>query len=110
MDDPSLLTGRSTFAQRRRQKKLGICKCGAIMHNEINCRKQAISLTKTVRLDFVKRGRVVVEDETPSGVLPGLVVAAYPQIKFEIRSNDKGANAPRHPSRSPEETPEFYVW
>nr|UTQ50740.1 MAG: nucleotide binding protein [Tomato vitivirus 1]UTQ50745.1 MAG: nucleotide binding protein [Tomato vitivirus 1] len=110
MDDPSLLTGKSTMAKRRRQKKLGICRCGAF-HNEINCRKKPISLTKIKRLEFVQVGRVAIESETPQGLLPGLVVMAYPQIKFNIPARDNsGVVAPRHPARSPEETPEFYVW
>nr|WIL96213.1 putative nucleic acid-binding protein [Carrot vitivirus 1] len=108
MDDPSLLNGRSTFAKRRRQKKLGLCRCGAF-HNVEGCRSKSISLVKMNRLDFVKKGRVVIEDETTSGALPGLVARVYHWIKFDLKQI-RVADAPRHPSRSPEETPEFYVW
>ncbi|AAX07263.1 RNA binding protein [Mint virus 2] len=111
MDDPSLLSGRSTYAKRRRKNRLNVCRCGAIMHNNDNCRSKVGSLVKMNRLEFVQKGRVVIEDETTSGALPGLVASTYHWIKFNIPEKvNKGANAPRHPSRSPEETPEYYVW
>nr|UIW14208.1 MAG: RNA-binding protein [Actinidia virus A] len=59
MDDPSFLTGRSTYALKRRREKLGICKCGTMFaEHPKNCRKQAISDHKLKRLEWVSKGRV----------------------------------------------------
>ncbi|ASJ27583.1 nucleic acid binding protein [Grapevine virus K] len=65
MDDPSFLAGRSSYAKKRRAKRMNVCKCGAIMHNNPDCRKKAISGHKIDRLEFVKRGRVTLSGETP---------------------------------------------
>nr|QYA73873.1 RNA-binding protein [Grapevine virus A] len=65
MDDPSFLSGRSTFAKRRRARRMNVCKCGAIMHNNKDCKSSSISGHKLDRLRFVKEGRVALTGETP---------------------------------------------
>nr|WVH15872.1 p12 [Allamanda chlorotic virus B] len=65
MDDPSFLNGRSTYAKRRRARRMNVCKCGAIMHNNSECRRSCIGGHKLDRLRFVKLGRVAIEGETP---------------------------------------------
>nr|QYA74697.1 RNA-binding protein [Grapevine virus H] len=106
MEDPVFLTGRSSYAKKRRRARLGICVCGSIMHNIDNCNKSRLSSAKSDRLDWVKYGRVILEDETRinSAIVRRVALEYNLDIKFE------GANAPRHPSRSPEETPEYYSW
>nr|WKT15094.1 MAG: RNA-binding protein [Grapevine virus M] len=106
MDDPVFLAGRSTYAKKRRAKRLGICRCGAIMHNILGCNKQAISLAKSDRLDFVKYGRVILEDETRTNS----AIVRRVALEYGLDIDYKVADVPRHPSRSPEETPEFYQW
>nr|AOX49251.1 putative RNA binding protein [Grapevine virus D] len=65
MDDPSFLAGRSSYAKKRRAKRMNVCKCGAILHNKPDCRSKTISAHKIDRLEFVKRGRVTLWGETP---------------------------------------------
>ncbi|AVI69650.1 RNA binding protein [Grapevine virus J] len=65
MDDPSFLAGRSSYAKARRRRRMNVCKCGAIMHNNPDCKSSSLGSRKTDRLEFVKRGRVALWGETP---------------------------------------------
>nr|UIW14213.1 MAG: RNA-binding protein [Actinidia virus B] len=88
MDDSPFLKGRSSFARRRRANKLGICKCGAIcVEHEPNCRKQAISLHKIQRLEWVERGRVA-ESETLYPLLKYWISRVYPLCEHSMQLAD----------------------
>nr|QBZ78385.1 nucleic acid binding protein [Grapevine virus H] len=111
MENPIFLAGRSSYAKRRRSKRLGICVCGSIMHNINNCRRSSLSASKSDRLDWVKYGRVVLEDETRiNSSIVRLVAHEYRLVDLQNKIDDNRCEPPKHPSRSPEETPEYYSW
>nr|QYA74552.1 RNA-binding protein [Grapevine virus F] len=73
------------MAKRRRRRRLGVCKCGALAHNSSVCNKQPISRTKLDRLDFVRLGRVTIEGETPVAQnTMSRVLEVYSEIAFDL--------------------------
>nr|BDX29424.1 nucleic acid binding protein [Grapevine virus P] len=110
MDDPSFLNGRSSYAKNRRARRMNVCKCGAIMHNKSDCKSSSLSSKKSDRLMFVKYGRVTLTGETHVYDSWVRSVKAEYQLSDETVPTVEVVEVSRHPSRSPEETPEYYNW
>nr|BCT87092.1 RNA binding protein [Grapevine virus F] len=107
------------MAKRRRRRRLGVCKCGALAHNSSVCNKQPISGTKLDRLEFVRLGRVTIEGETPVAQnTMSKVLGIYSEIAFNLSESARAVierkNKNVRLSRmsgvrgSPEEYPEYY--
>nr|UGS43950.1 putative nucleic acid binding protein [Grapevine virus F] len=107
------------MAKRRRRRRLGVCKCGALAHNSSVCDKQPISGTKLDRLEFVRLGRVTIEGETPVAQnTMSKVLGIYSEIVFHLSDSARAVierkNKNIRLSRmsgvkgSPEEYPECY--
>ncbi|QCF24342.1 nucleic acid-binding protein [Grapevine virus M] len=111
MENPVFLAGRSSYAKRRRARRLDLCVCGSVMHNNQGCTRSRLSKSKSDRLDWVKYGRVVLEDETRiNSAIVRRVALEYNLADILDKLNKLECVTPKHPSRSPEETPEFYRW